>query len=377
MDRMRQINRLLAPGLIFAILAASPAYAAFANTYASPAAGPSCDAPKGKKVDRPVPPGQLTRRGLTGNVVKIDGGLITVGTKFGNVAISPPVGFDMGTLSVGNRIAALLEKEEKPPVDVGPPGADTDTPFGPEVPEGTTDTPPFGPEIPEVTTDTPPFREAMAKRITIIPTQASLSHHRGVVQGQDDNSIVVVDEDGDEDDLEVTGDGGVQTSPDDGTGDGSDGTGDGGDGTGVEQEQVEAGTDAILLIECAGDKATVRSIQRADRVAQRIDRLLVKAQERDVARAAKLAALQQKNEDRKQARLDRTSQNAPPGAKGNIDKARGKGKNDCTEGEECPDDRGKPDDKGQGGGDKGGGQGGGSDKGKGPPEDKGKGKDKS
>ena len=330
MDRMRQINRLLAPGLILVLLAASPAQEAFANAYASPAAGPSCDAPKGKKVDKPVPAGQLTRRGLTGNVVKIDGGLITVRTKFGNVAISPPVGFDMGTLSVGNRIAALLEKEEKPPVDVGSPGADTDTPLRPVVGE--------------LTTDTPPFREAMAKRITVIPTQASFSHHRGVILGQDDDSIVIVDEDGDEDDLEVTGDGGVQTPPDDGTGDG---------GTGVEQEEIEEGTDAILLIQCAGGLATVRSIQRADRVAQRIERLLVKAQERDESRAAKLAALQVKNEERKQARLDRTSQNGPPGAKGSIDKAQGKG---------------KPSDKGQGGG---------SDKGQGPPEDKGKGKDKS
>ena len=160
MDRMRQINRLLAPGLIFVILAASPAQEAFANAYASPAAGPSCDVPNGKKVDRPVPPGQLNRRGLTGNVVKIDAGLITVGTQFGNVAISPPGSFDLSSLSVGNRIAALLEKEATPPVDVGPPGAETDTPFGPE--------------IPDVTTDTPPFRVAVAKHITVIPTQASL-----------------------------------------------------------------------------------------------------------------------------------------------------------------------------------------------------------
>ena len=102
------------------------------------------------------------------------------------------------------------------------------------------------------------------------------------------------------------------------------------------------------MIQCAGGLATVRSIQRADRVAQRIERLLVKAQERDESRAAKLAALQVKNEERKQARLDRTSQNGPPGAKGSIDKAQGKGKNVCPEGEECPDDKGKPSDKGGG-----------------------------
>ena len=292
-----------------------------------------------------MPPGQLTRRGLTGNVTKIDCGLITVRTQFGNVAISPPASFDLGSLSVGTRIAALLEKEERPPVVVGPPGAETDTPIRVD--------------IDEVTTDTPPFRVAVAKRIKVIPTKASLSHHRGVVQGQDDDSIQLVDEDGDENDLEVTGDGGVQTPPDGGTGDG---------GTGVEQEQIEEGTDAILLIACAGDKATVRSIQRADRVAERIERLLVKTQERDEARAAKLAALREKNEERKQARLDKTSQNAPPGAKGNIDKAQGKGKTDCAEGEDCPDDKGKPADKGQGSS---------SDKGGGPPEDKGKGKGKS
>ena len=143
----------------------------------------------------------------------------------------------------------------------------------------------------------------------------------------------------------------------------------------VETETVEPGTDAILLVQCSGPgaQAEVRSIQRADRIAERLERLQAKFED-DPEKAAKFADLQQRREEREQARLERTSNNAPASAKGNVDKARGKGQTEeCIENEDgeqvCTEDTGpgKSGDKGgdkggQGGGGQGGSQGGGNKK---------------
>ena len=193
----------------------------------------------------------------------------------------------------------------------------------------------------------------------------------------------IVDEDGEVENFEVTGDGGVQVPPE-GEGDTTEPpTGEGdttepptgeGDTTdlGVEQEDIEAGTDAILLTQCSGPgaKAEIRSIQRADRIAERLERMAARVLERDESRAAKIADLQQRREEREQARLERTSNNASPESRGKVDKARGKGRTqgECTEDDagDCPEEkeRGKPDDQGAGsqdGGNQGGGnQGGGN-----------------
>ncbi|MCZ6789453.1 MAG: hypothetical protein O7D33_05885, partial [Chloroflexi bacterium] len=95
---------------------------------------------------------------------------------------------------------------------------------------------------------------------------------------------------------------------------------------------------------------------------------------------AKFAELQQAREVRELARLERTSNNAPASAKGNVDKARGRGQTqECTVNaageEECTEDTG-PGKGGDKGGDKGGGQGGdkGGDKGGGQGGGKGGGK---
>ena len=131
-----------------------------------------------------------------------------------------------------------------------------------------------------------------------------------------------------------------------------------------EEEVVVAGTDAILLTECSGPgaKATIRSIQRADRIAERLVRLEAKTAARDEAQAAKIADLELRREERTQARLERTSNNASAGPRGHIDKARGQGRSqqDCPDGEDtCPKDKGGPS-EGKGGGNQGGGnQGGG------------------
>ena len=285
-----------------------------------------------------------------------DEGNIIVATNSGNVEIAPPGDFDVSSLSPGDRIAAHMDKEALP-IGGGPPQAQTDTPFTVATSESETDTP--------ATVTGSSFRIGTALRIKVIPGKATGSHNRAVIVTQQGDTVNVVDEDGNEDNVGVTGDGGVQTS---GDGDGSDPV--------IEQEQVEDGTDVVLLTQCAGPDATplILSIQRADRIAQRLDRLQAKFED-NPEKAAKFADLKQKQLDRLQARLDKTSNNAPPSARGNVDKARGKGKSsqgDCPEdgdtNEDCPKDKGKPEDKGNPKDKDSGGKSGG------PPEDKGKGK---
>ena len=366
MSRINELNRLLAPPLVAILLASGMASTAFASNAPAPALGPTCEKEHGSPKDRPVPKGQLIRRGVIGSFAGVDeNGNILVETQFGIVAIAPPEGFDATTIEEGSRIATLLDKEALP-VEEGLPTA-TDT----------------------------PFRIGSALSLKVIPTTVTRSHNRGVVLDQDGDTVEVVDEDGEVETFEVTGDGGVQvlpagegdtteppagegdtteppagegdtTEPPSGEGDTTEPPAGEGDTTdlGVKQEDIEAGTDAILLTQCAGPgaKAEIRSIQRADRIAERLDRIAARVLERDASRAAKIADLQQRREDRTQARLDRTSKNASPESRGKVDKARGKGstQGECTEDDtgDCPEgkERGKPDDKGGGGSDKGGGK---------------------
>ena len=205
-----------------------------------------------------------------------------------------------------------------------------------------------------------------------------------MILGQDGDTIEVLDEDGNVGNLGVTGEGGVQgtptpePSPEPSPTPESSPTPEPTDLI-VEPETVEAGTDAILLVQCSGAGATaeVRSIQRADRIAERLERLQAKFED-NPEKAAKFEELQQRREERGQARLEKTSNNAPASAKGKVDKARGKGRTqECTVNEdgegECTEDTG-PGKSGDKGGDKGGGQGG--DKGGGQGGGRGGGKKK-
>ena len=232
-------------------------------------------------------------------------------------------------------------------------------------------------------TDTP-FRIGTAAKIKIVPGEASFTHDEAVILGQEGDTIEVLDEDGNVGNVGVTGAGGVQGTPTESptpdptptespTPDPSDLV--------VGPETVEAGTDAILLVQCSGAGATaeLRSIQRADRIAERLERLQAKFAD-NPEKAAKFEELQQRRDEREQARLEKTSNNAPASAKGKVDKARGKGQTqECivnADGvEECTEDTG-PGKSGDKGGDKGGGQGGdkGGDKGGGQGGGKGGGK---
>ncbi len=331
---IHELNRWLIVPLLTVLLASGMVATATANQSTAPSASVSCLKERGRPPDRPIPPGQMTRRGVTGNYVGISElGNILVETQFGIVEIAAPDDFDESTLEVGSRIAALMEKEPKP-VEGVPPGAETDTPFTIEPEDAATDT---------------PFRTGTALKLKVIPTKATLSHDRGVVVTQGDGNVEVVDENGDVGDLELTGQGG---------------------------DPIEDGTDAVLLTKCSasGDKAEIRNIQRADKIAERLEQFQAKFTD-DPEKAAKFADLGQKRLDRLEARLAKTSNNAPPSARGNIDKARGKGaaQSNCPEDgsttEDCPNEKGKPEDKGKPDD-----SGGGGNQGGGPPEGKGGGK---
>ena len=95
MTRLREMNRWLAPPIIAVLLASSVGPIVHANVSVSPSAVPSCDKERGRPPDRPIPPGQLKRRGVVGTVTVVDeeAGTITVETKFGNVEMAVPDGF--------------------------------------------------------------------------------------------------------------------------------------------------------------------------------------------------------------------------------------------------------------------------------------------
>ena len=171
-----------------------------------------------------VPPGQLTRTTIVGNIVAIaeDRSSINVGTKFGNVLVrltddtvvdsggDKDVG--VGAINMGDKVIAHLvkprrerdEEEGLTPTPTSTPAmtptattTPTATPTATSTPTATptaTSTPmatPTATSTPEATPTPlpPPFREATARSIKIIPTKdgkvkASRSHQRDVVQCQ-------------------------------------------------------------------------------------------------------------------------------------------------------------------------------------------------
>ena len=120
-----------------------------------------------------IPAGQLTRRGLAGDVVSKGDSSFQLETQFGNVTINVnggtifkmpgegTVGFD--ALSVGDRVGVLLDRAPVAPTEE--PGA-TDTPEPSETPTGTetatpeaSETPTGTPEASETPTGTPEASE--------------------------------------------------------------------------------------------------------------------------------------------------------------------------------------------------------------------------
>ena len=300
--RVMHLNRWLAPFIVAILLLGGTAPTALAQPAGAPQAANICMQERGRPQDKPPPPGQLVRRGLVGSVTGVTGdGHILVEIAFGTVEVIPPSGFDLGGVAEGVRIAALLDK------DGGQAGA------------------------------TQIIRVAQALRITIVPSQSTRVHQTGVVLTQGEGLIEVVNEEGEVEEMELSEaeEGGVQVL--------STGEGERVESTAepiVEQEIVEEGGEAVLLVQCEGPEGTptVRSLQRVDRIAERMAALQARAEAREAHRNEKLDELQQRWDERHQDRLDNTLNNAPPGAKEKVKAARDRVTGTCVpvEGQDCP-----------------------------------------
>ena len=300
---------------------------------------------------------------------------IVVETHFGNVTIDigpatvidapPEKGVGIDVIEIGSRVAVSMNR----PLAVGTPGtpggpsgrpdtppglggrvppgqtdtpptippSETDTPptIPPTVPPTETDTPPtIPPTVPPAQTDTPPtppapsFRTATASRIVVIPSKATRTHNRKVVesvtpgQGQGKGRLKLLGEDGEITELELP--------------DGVDG--------------VDEGSDVILIVRGKGGKPAttdtpieLRGLQNTAKIAERLERLQAKFED-NPEKAAKFATLQQKRQERAEARLQRTADKAPPEARGAakaLNKARGNCPEDLDTDAECPKGRGQ------------------------------------
>ncbi|MBI4200476.1 MAG: hypothetical protein HY535_08420 [Chloroflexi bacterium] len=297
---------------------------------------------------------------MVGTVVAVSASSIVVETQFGNVTIevgastvvdAPPeknVGIE--AIKVGSRVAISLNRPMV--VGVAPPAA-TGTP-------SPTVTPVITPAATEPSpTPEPSFRTATASRIVVVPSEAAGTHQRGVVQGVTSETVPgkgrlkVLGENGQIAELELP------------------------EGAAVPGEGNEI---VVIARGKGGHRATtdtpleLRGLQQAEQVAGRLERLQASFKESNPELAAKLVELQQKWQEQQQARLEKSSRNAPPEARENAQKALRKAKGECPkEGEAppgCPkqqrqpEDKGPPEDKGKGSE---------GDKGKGPPEGQGQG----
>ncbi len=365
-----------------------------------------------------VPPGQLTRKGISGVVASVGSGSIGVATRHGIVTVSVTSGtrittqdggpIGLGDINVGDRVGIQLNR---PPIDPNapPPPPNDDGDEGEDGEDGGTSTtsvetlPPVEPEDGDESDDnggsatsTDEFnetdeerdariksrfnfenltviRDVTATRIRVVPTKAATKHVRGLVTGKANGKFQLICGSGD------TSDG------DDGS---TDGSGDDGSATstdsGLDEQDVdidgdvdaEVGDEIILIVDTnteTGDgdcPIKAKGGQNSDRIAERLARLAERTAARDSRLAEKLADLEARRAERQEARNDRTRGKASPEGKGKIDGARGK-----PAGDDAVPRGGKPN-AGGGGGKPNAGGGGGKpdDKGGGKPDGKGGGK---
>ena len=90
---INELNRWLAPPLIAVLLGSTMVSAVSASTSLAPHGAPACSKERGRPADKPIPPGQLVRRGVIGTFVGIsENGNILVETQFGVVELEAPEG---------------------------------------------------------------------------------------------------------------------------------------------------------------------------------------------------------------------------------------------------------------------------------------------
>ncbi len=263
--------------------------------------GDATDTDDGPRGDKPIPPGQLKRRGIFGTVSATgtdDEGneFVIIETKFGSVTVNVE---DSEGFEEGDRFTALLDRSPVPP-DAS----------------GTTDG---------------SFRTVTALRTKKIPGKSSRGHGRFVVvdsaSGTDDEgTLTILGEDGNA--IVLPG--------------GASGTLDG-----------EA---TILLIQTLTEGLPPRVLGgiTSFSVGKRLEKLLEKG---SPEKLAKLNELIQARVEKNDARLQRIEDRAPAHLKAKVrgarDKSEGKGRNtgdDGDGGRGKPDDKGKPDNGGSGGG---------------------------
>ena len=137
----------------------------------------------------PPPPGQLTRRTLSGTVVAKGGSSISVGTKFGNVLVNVNGGtvvdvrgekdVGMDGINVGDKVVIHLNRPPLESVEAPPPAppAATSTPVAPPpAPPAATSTPVAPPPAPLPATSTPvapPPAPPAATSTPVVPPAAT------------------------------------------------------------------------------------------------------------------------------------------------------------------------------------------------------------
>ncbi|MDA0232110.1 MAG: hypothetical protein O3B04_07000 [Chloroflexi bacterium] len=175
---------------IIALVAATMATSGWASAQGIDGTGPGGTGPTPTPVPTvvptpDVPPGQMVRRGLSGEVVSVSDSGFVVETRHGNVLVlvndatvikQPPDGeVDLSAVQVGGKVGVLLAK----------PAEDDATPS-----DGTT-----------------VFRTATALKVVIVPTKATREHKRAVVlekiKDALKNRVKFLNRDGDEVEIET------------------------------------------------------------------------------------------------------------------------------------------------------------------------------
>ena len=311
--------------------------------------------------------GQLTRKGIFGDVVAVGTNSITISTKFGNVTVAvngstqirttPGGDITLADIVVGDRAAIHLNQSPVAEGDPEPTPVPTIEPTPTPTPDATTtvDVTPTPTPTPDATTTVdvtptptptaeptpifvePSFREVVALSIHIIPSKATRKHDRTVVTGacnaKGNQKMTVLDDEGNEVELDCTGD------------------------------TTAEGSDVILLKKSKGKPDEVVGTVDPDDIDARIENLKSGASDE---RKALLDELKTERDAAKEERLQNLEDKAPPGAKEKVQGARNKGNSGSGAGGSAASGgsgSGKPTDTG-----------GGSDKTTGKTDDKGKGK---
>ena len=279
-----------------------------------------------------TPSGQLTRRGIAGEVVGAGGSSIVVATHWGNVTVGitgateirrPPEGaVGADEIETGDRVAVLLDRA---PVEPEP--SPTPTPTATSTPEATpTPTATTTPEATPTAIPAPSFREVTALSIVIIPSKVSRSHERVVVTQRGNGKVKFLKQDGVEEEVDgqvdsAEGEDAILLLQD--------------DGSGGESIAGEADPDEIdaRLTGVAG-----KNPELAERITAK--KLQVQ-QDREERLARTLANAPQDRKDKAQAALERSTRGSKSGASGSNSPA--------NEGPSGPQSGGRPDDSGPAG----------------------------